>query len=211
MCKDDLCVFLSFSVFCFLFASKVACSRDFRAQIRLVCSSDLALPAATRRGRVELMPSMASRYSQRPSGPDDDKRRSFKDGWGQAPGGGGASSSAPPISEKRKREQPEDDSASKKLAPIFPPYLVFYYFIFPHCSLFLLGSLLTAMWNPFRFFCFFVCLFVFWWGQFWSPDLCTLFTMCHKNLAEGEHFWSRDAAFQLLQVLKSYFLCLMLY
>jgi hypothetical protein len=30
--------------------------------------------------------------------------------------------------------------------------------------------------------------------------------MCHKNLAEGEHFWSRDAAFQLLQVLKSYFL-----
>ncbi|CAK9228491.1 unnamed protein product [Sphagnum troendelagicum] len=26
------------------------------------------------------MPSMASRYSQRPSGPDDDKRRSFKDG-----------------------------------------------------------------------------------------------------------------------------------
>jgi hypothetical protein len=61
--------------------------------------------------------------------------------------------------EKRKRDQPEDDSASKKLAPIFPPYLVFYYFIFPHCSLFLLGSLLTAMWNPFRFFCFF-CLFV---------------------------------------------------
>jgi HrpA-like RNA helicase len=60
------------------------------------------------------MPSMASRYSQRPSGPDDDKRRSFKDGWGQAPGGGGASSSAPPILEKRKREQPQDDSASKK-------------------------------------------------------------------------------------------------
>jgi HrpA-like RNA helicase len=60
------------------------------------------------------MPSMASRYSQRPSGPDDDKRRSFKDGWGQAPGGGGASSSALPIVEKRKREQPEDDSASKK-------------------------------------------------------------------------------------------------
>jgi hypothetical protein len=80
----------------------------------LVCSSDLALPA-TRRGRIELMPSMASRHSQRPSGPDDDdKRRSFKDGWGQAPGGGGASSSAPPIVEKRKREQLEDDSASKK-------------------------------------------------------------------------------------------------
>ncbi len=156
MCKDDLCVFLSLSVFCFLFVSKAACSRDFRVQIRLVCSSDLALPAAARRDRVELMPSMASRYSQRPSGPDDDKRRSFKDGWGQAPGGGGASSSAPPILEKRKREQPQDDSASKKLAPIFPPYLVFYYFIFPHCSLFLLGSLLTAMWNPFRFFCFLV-------------------------------------------------------
>jgi hypothetical protein len=153
------------------------------------------LLSTTRRGRVELMPSMASRYSQRPSGPDDDKRRSFKDGWGQAPGGGGASSSAPPIVEKRQREQPEDDSASKKLAPIFPPYLVYYYFIFPHCSLFLLGSLLIPMWNPFRFFSFF----------------STLFTMCHKNLAEGEHFWSRDAAFQLLQVLKSYFLCLMLY
>ncbi len=143
-----------FSVFCFLFASKAACSRDFRAQIRLVCSSDLALPA-TRRDRVEFMPSMASRYSQRPSGPDDDKRRSFKDGWGQAPGGGGASSSAPPIMEKRKREQPEDDSASKKLDPFFPPYLVYYYFIFPHCSLFLLVSLLTPMWNPFRFFSFF--------------------------------------------------------
>ncbi len=159
MCKDELCVFLFlFSVFCFLYASKAACSRDFRAQIRFVCSSHLALPA-TRRGRVELMPSMASRHSQRPSGPDDDKRRSFKDGWGQAPGGGGASSSAPPIVEKRKREQPEDDSASKKLAPIFPPYLVFYYFIFPHCSLFLLGSLLTPMWNPFRFsFLFFLFL-----------------------------------------------------
>ncbi|CAK9212236.1 unnamed protein product [Sphagnum troendelagicum] len=60
------------------------------------------------------MPSIASRYSQRPSGPVDDKRRSFKDGWGQAPGGGGASSSAPLIVEKRKQEQPEDDSASKK-------------------------------------------------------------------------------------------------
>lgn len=147
--------FLFFRLLRFLFASKAAaCSRDFRAQIRLVCSIDLALPA-TWKGRVELMPSMASRSSQRPSGPDDDKRRSFKDGWGQAPGGGGASSSAPLIVEKRKREQPEDDSASKKLAPIFPPYLVYYYFIFPHCSLFLLGSLLIPLWNPFRFFSFF--------------------------------------------------------